>query len=84
MRRVVITGLGMVTPLGCGVEHTWARLIGGQSGAKIIINRDPRQILQKVAPFLKVDSDPYPFVDSASGDIVWNGVCSPRNALRSP
>ena len=35
-------------------------------GAKIIFNRDPRQIVQKVAPFLKVDSDPYPFVDSAT------------------
>ena len=32
MRRVVITGLGMVTPLGCGVETTWANVIGGRSG----------------------------------------------------
>jgi 3-oxoacyl-[acyl-carrier-protein] synthase II len=33
MRRVVITGLGMLTPLACGVEETWARLVAGKSGA---------------------------------------------------
>ncbi len=36
LRRVVVTGLGMVTPLACGVEQTWARILAGRSGASRI------------------------------------------------
>ncbi|MFC5566228.1 beta-ketoacyl-ACP synthase II [Rubellimicrobium aerolatum] len=36
MRRVVVTGLGLVTPLADGVEETWTRLLAGQSGARTI------------------------------------------------
>ena len=36
MRRVVVTGLGMVSPLACGVEETWKRLISGENAATTI------------------------------------------------
>jgi 3-oxoacyl-[acyl-carrier-protein] synthase II len=36
MRRVVVTGLGIVSPLGCGVDETWQRLIAGHSGASAL------------------------------------------------
>src|SRR5882757_3827111 len=54
MRRVVVTGLGMVTPLGCGVEATWRRLIAGESGARRIEKFEvadlPAQIACQIPP----------------------------------
>ena len=40
-RRIVVTGLGLVTPLGTGVEKTWAALCAGQSGIGRITKFDP-------------------------------------------
>ena len=49
MRRVVVTGLGMVTPLASGVEATWSRLIAGQSGAGPITRFDPANVVTQYA-----------------------------------
>src|SRR3954469_3823932 len=49
MRRVVVTGLGMVTPLGCGVEPTWRRLVAGDSGARQIESFDVSDLPCKIA-----------------------------------
>jgi 3-oxoacyl-[acyl-carrier-protein] synthase II len=49
MRRVVVTGMGMLTPLACGVEPTWARLIKGDSGAKKIDRFDVSDVSCKIA-----------------------------------
>ncbi len=49
MRRVVVTGLGMVSPLGCGVEPTWSRLIAGHTGARVIDRFDTTDLACKIA-----------------------------------
>ena len=49
MRRVVVTGLGLVTPLACGIEHTWRRLLAGESGIKRIEKFDVSDLPSKIA-----------------------------------
>jgi 3-oxoacyl-[acyl-carrier-protein] synthase II len=49
MRRVVVTGLGLVTPLACGTEQTWQRLRSGKSGIKHIEKFDVSDIACKIA-----------------------------------
>ena len=49
MRRVVITGLGMVSPLACGVEETWKRLLEGRSGARRVESFDVSDIACQIA-----------------------------------
>jgi 3-oxoacyl-[acyl-carrier-protein] synthase II len=49
MRRVVVTGLGLVTPLACGTEQSWQRLLAGQSGIKRVEKFDVSDIPCKIA-----------------------------------
>jgi 3-oxoacyl-[acyl-carrier-protein] synthase II len=52
LRRVVVTGLGLVTPLGCGVEATWSRLIEGRSGARRIEEFDVSDLSCQIGCFV--------------------------------
>ncbi len=49
MRRVVVTGLGMVSPLATGIEQTWSRLLAGQSGAGPITHFDASDLPCRIA-----------------------------------
>ncbi|MBX4928360.1 beta-ketoacyl-ACP synthase II [Rhizobium binae] len=49
MRRVVITGTGMVSPLGCGTEVTWSRLLAGQNGARLVTEFEVDDLPAKIA-----------------------------------
>jgi 3-oxoacyl-[acyl-carrier-protein] synthase II len=61
-RRVVITGLGAVTPLGNDVETTWANAVAGKNGVSEVTRVDASQFPTKVAGEVK-DFDPTDFID---------------------
>ena len=57
MRRVVVTGLGLVTPLGCGVDQSWTRLLQGKNAAGRVDTFDVSDISCKIACFVPRDTD---------------------------
>jgi len=61
MRRVVITGLGMVTPLGVGAGHVWAALLAGKSGAKRITEFEVSDMACQIAGIVPRGSAPGQF-----------------------
>ncbi len=76
MRRVVVTGLGMVTPLGCGVEITWQRLLAGQSGARRVESFDVSDLPAKIACQL-------PRGDGSDGTFNADQWMEPKSSARS-
>ena len=60
MRRVVVTGLGLVTPVGCGVDTAWKNILSGKSGASKIEHFDVSDLGCKVAAVM-------PRVDGRAG-----------------
>ncbi|MCP9468541.1 MAG: beta-ketoacyl-ACP synthase II [Nitrospira sp.] len=61
-RRVVVTGLGLVTPLGTGVEKTWTALCAGESGIRRITKFDPAGYDAQIAGEV-TDFDPAQFIE---------------------
>ena len=61
MRRVVVTGLGMVTPLGDGVETSWSRLIEGRSGIRRIEHFDVSDLPCRIAGIVPRGEEPGAF-----------------------
>jgi 3-oxoacyl-[acyl-carrier-protein] synthase II len=91
MRRVVVTGLGMVTPLACGVEATWRRLIAGESGVARIRGFDVSDIACQIAAQTPRGDEPDAFVPDEwmepkdqrrVDDFVVFAMCAATQALR--
>ena len=75
MRRVVVTGLGLVTPVGCGVETAWKNILSGKSGASKIEHFDVSDLGCKVAAVI-------PRVDGrAGGSVDMEGVFDPDQVM---
>lgn len=60
MRRVVVTGLGLVSPLGADVKSSWSNLIAGESGIDKITNFDASELPCRIAGEIKEKSDSNP------------------------
>jgi 3-oxoacyl-[acyl-carrier-protein] synthase II len=60
-QRVVITGLGVVSPLGVGIDATWKRLINGESGIRKIDRFDPEGFSVQIAGQVPSADEPYGF-----------------------
>ncbi|MBM3482819.1 MAG: beta-ketoacyl-ACP synthase II [Alphaproteobacteria bacterium] len=61
MKRVVVTGLGLVTPLACGVKATWERLIDAQSGIRRIESFNVEDLPAKIAGQVPRGAAPHEF-----------------------
>lgn len=62
MRRVVVTGMGLVTPLGCGVKTTWQQLVKGKSGVRKIDRFDASELNCKIAAQVLEDNQAGSFI----------------------
>ena len=69
MRRVVVTGLGMVSPLGVGVDHNWKEITSGKSGIKKIEHFDVSDITSRIAGIIPRSEDENPTNGAYNPDV---------------
>jgi 3-oxoacyl-[acyl-carrier-protein] synthase II len=91
MKRVVVTGMGLLTPLGCGVETTWSRIVDGVSGARKVERFDVSDIACKIACVIPrgdgsdgtFDPDQWmePKEQRKVDDFIVYAMCAARQAL---
>ena len=76
MRRVVVTGLGLVTPLGAGVKTVWRRLIDGDSGIRGVRSCDVSDLPCKIAGEV-------PTGEGEAGRFIADAVISPKDQRKT-
>lgn len=69
MRRVVVTGMGMVSPLGMGVDHNWKEITAGKSGIRKIEHFDVSDIPSQIAGIIPTTSDENPSNGEFNADL---------------
>ena len=69
MRRVVVTGMGIVSPLGIGVEHNWDSIVAGKSGLKTIDHFDASDFASKIAGTIPLSTDENPTNGAFNADL---------------
>ena len=57
MRRVVVTGLGLLTSIGSGIEEPWTNLLSRKSGIQKITSFDVENLPCKIAGFISNDEN---------------------------
>jgi len=84
-QRVVVTGLGMVTPLGLNVENTWKAILAGKSGVSRIEHFDASDLTCRICSTVK-DFDPLPYMsekDVRKRDIfIQYGMAAAKQAFK--
>ncbi|KFB10541.1 beta-ketoacyl-ACP synthase II [Nitratireductor basaltis] len=89
MRRVVVTGLGLLSPLGLGAEHSWKALLSGKSAARRIDRFEVEDLPCKIANMIPSEGegafDPDAFLEPREqrkiGDFITYGIAAADQAL---